>query len=336
MTLEEIKKQMFSIQYGGICFVESDNAFTRKARMLQIIKRQWSGAEAGFVMKDGKMVKYGNLALDGKEVNRNFLSDEIFQYAKKRVEGSKFTPYETIAEDRLFCNFLSSQPMAFNLFWPLIQLVKHEAAQAVLAEMLKTLLSGDSVEQMERVTEVGIEYIPEYWEKCLHDKTALDAYFKYQRYDGKQGIIAVETKYTDRLGTNEARDVNPAIMVANELKDVFTAQGLADINSRKIKITQVFRNFLLTEKVRLMEESLDDSLSIIIAPEENISNKADEKKLHDALAEEYKYKFQTVSLENFVLSLKEFFPNEPLFEEFYKRYLEWGLVDKMLDGNKYR
>lgn len=329
MTLDEIKKQMFNIQYGGICFADSDNAFTRKARMLQTIKRKWSGAEVGFVMKDGKKVEYGNLALDGKEVNRNFLSDEIFQYAKKRVEDAKLKPYETIAEDRLFCNFLSSQPMAFNLFWPLTQLVEHEDAQVTLAEMLKTLLSGDSVEQMERVTEVGIEYIPDYWEKCLHDKTAMDAYFKFQRYDGKKGIIAIETKYTDRLGTNEARNVNPAIMVANELKDVFTTQGLADINSRKIKITQVFRNFLLTEKVRLTEESFDDSLSIIITPEENTSNKADEKRLHDALAENYQYKFQVVTLEDFVLSLKKFFPEEPLFEEFFKRYLEWGLVDDM-------
>ena len=325
MTMDEIKEQLYRIEYGGTCFVDSDNAFTRKARMLQTMKRQWSGAEAGFVVKNGKEVNYGNLALDGKEVNRNFLSEEIFQYAKERVKGAKEKAYETIAEERLFCNFLSSQPMAFNLFWPLMQLVKREDAQVALADVMKALLSGNAIDQMERITEVGIEYIPEYWKDCLHDKTAMDAYFKFQRYDGREGIIAIETKYTDRLGTNEARNVNPAIRVANELKNVFTAQGLADINDRKIKITQVFRNFLLTEKVRLME-GLDDSLSIVIAPEGNDSNKADEKKLHDMLNEDYQYKFQTVTLEVFVSLLKETFPDEPLFEEFYKRYLEWGLV----------
>lgn len=324
-TIKEMIRQMEEQQFGGICYVPSDNAFTAKARYLQCIRRQETGAEAGTRMVKGKKQYYANLAKDGKERNWNFLSDEIFHYAKQRVADIK--PYETIEEDRLFCNFLSSQPMAFNLFYPLMNMVEaNEDNQKRLAEVVKGLLDGEVVEKIERITEVGIEFIPDYWEECLHDKTAMDAYFRFCTTDGKKGIIAIETKYTDKLGSNEAKNINPALEAANGMTDIFTSEGLEAIKSRRVKITQVFRNFLLTEKVRQIE-GLDESLSIVLAPSDNTSNKSDEKVFCEQLRPECKYKFQTVVLEDFVMALKTEFPNEQIFEDFFKRYLEFGLVD---------
>lgn len=324
-SIDPMIRQMLKIQYGGICYIESDNKFTRKARYLQIIRRYESNAESGWIIKDGKKVCYANLAADGKEVNRNFLSEDIFQYAKKRVAEKQ--KYETIEEDRLFCNFLSSQPMAFNLFYPLMQIIKDNAGkQKLLANVVKILLKGEKVQQIDKITEVGIEYIPSYWEDCLHDKTAMDAYFRYSTIEGRKGIIAIETKYTDKLGSNEASNITPALEAVNELKEVFTENGLTEINKRNIKITQIVRNFLLTEKVRI-KESLDDSLSIVLAPEGNTSNKTDERNFSLLLRPEYQYKFQTVTLEDFVMAIKYTFPDEPIFEAFFKRYLEFGLVD---------
>lgn len=324
-TIEDDIRQMEEVQYGGICFVPSDNAFTRKARYLQIIRRYETGADAGSRMVRGKEVRYANLAKDGKENNRNFLSDEIYNYAKHRVADIR--PYETIEEERLFCNFLSSQPMAFNLFYPLMKLVEgDDENQRKLANVVKVFLTGDVVEKIERITEVGIEFIPDYWEKCLHDKTAMDAYFRFCTTDGMQGIIAIETKYTDKLGSNEAKNISPALDAVNGLADVFTSEGLDAINNRQVKITQVFRNFLLTEKVRQIEE-IDESLSIVLAPSGNTSNKSDEKVFLEQLRPGCRYKFQTVALEDVVMALKSEFPNEQIFEDFYKRYLEFGAVD---------
>ena len=63
--------------------------------------------------------------ISGSELSgKNFLMKETFEYAQKRVaEKSK---NKTIAEFRLFNNLLSSHPMAFNLFYPLILLLKQD------------------------------------------------------------------------------------------------------------------------------------------------------------------------------------------------------------------
>lgn len=324
-SIEEIIRQMEKVLFGGILYVPSDNAFTSKARYLQCIRRKESGANAGFRMVKGRKVYYANLAVDGKERNRNFLSDEIFNYAKQRVADIK--PYETIEDERLFCNFLSSQPMAFNLFYPLMKMVEgNDEYQKKLANVVKAFLTGDVVEKIDRITAVGIEFIPDYWKNCLHDKTAMDAYFRFSTFDGKKGIIAIETKYTDKLGNNEAKNIQPALDAVQGMSDIFTLEGMNAINNRQVKITQVFRNFLLTEKVRQIE-CLDDSISIVLAPSENTSNKSDEKVFLEQLSPEHKYKFQSVALEDFVMALKFEFPDEQIFEEFYKRYLEFGLVD---------
>ena len=46
----------------------------------------------------------------------NFLTPHIFEVAKRRLAIKK----GTIDPFRLFCNMLSSQPMCFNLFGPLV------------------------------------------------------------------------------------------------------------------------------------------------------------------------------------------------------------------------
>lgn len=61
--------------------------------------------------------------ISGGEVSRkNFLMKETFEYAKERVANKRES--ETIDGFRLFNNLPSSQLMAFNLFHPLMLLLK--------------------------------------------------------------------------------------------------------------------------------------------------------------------------------------------------------------------
>ena len=99
-----------------------------------------------------------------------------------------------------------------------------------------------------------------------------------------------------------------------------------NILTGETKLSQVYRNFLLTETVRLYEH-LDDSLSIVIAPKDNTSNKEDEVLLSKALKEDYKYKFQVIDLESFIDALMNGFPNEPIFQKFWHRYLDFRPVE---------
>ena len=332
-SLDDLKtyKSYSSDKPGEYNFIKSDNPFTKKARLLQSVRRWQTGAECGFIQKAGITYYHPNLAKDGESSGCNFLSPDIFQYAKRRVEDKK--AYETIKEDRLFNNFLSSQPMAFNLFYPLIEIVKNDDGKRRLANVVSDLLDKNNKLDIEMITEVGIEFIPEYREECLRDKTAMDACFRYITTDGKKGIIAIETKYTDKLGTNQASNPRLAIDAAtkpnNGISEVFTDEGKEKIRQGKIMLTQVYRNFLLTEKVRRYEK-LDDSLSIVVAPKDNISNKKDEKELSDILKDEYKYKFQVICLEEFVDALIERFPDDELFRKFHHRYLDFRTAEWLM------
>ena len=312
-------------------FVKTDNAFTRKARLLQAMHRKESGSPCGSITKKGTTYFHPNLATDGSDTGCNFLSQEIFEYAKWRIEQKK--AYETINEDRLFNNFLSSQPMAFNLFVPLMNIAHTDEGRSKLAKVVAGQVTNSDSSTFNKITEVGIEFIPPYYSGCLNDKTAMDAYFLYERTDGKHGIIAIETKYTDILGTNPASNPSFAIRQATEnigISQLLTDEGIAGITKRDIKLSQVYRNFLLTETVRL-HEHLDDSISIILSPKENISNEEDESSLRSILKDEYKYKFQSVTLENFVSALIREFPDIDIFREFEKRYLDFERVEKLIN-----
>ena len=312
-------------------FVKTDNAFTRKARLLQAMHRKESGSPCGSITKKGTTYFHPNLATDGSDTGCNFLSQEIFEYAKWRIEQKK--AYETINEDRLFNNFLSSQPMAFNLFVPLMNIAHTDEGRSKLAKVVAGQVTNSDSSTFNKITEVGIEFIPPYYSGCLNDKTAMDAYFLYETPDGKHGIIAIETKYTDILGTNPASNPSFAIRQATEnigISQLLTDEGIAGITKRDIKLSQVYRNFLLTETVRL-HEHLDDSISIILSPKENISNEEDESSLRSILRDEYKYKFQSVTLENFVSALIREFPDIDIFRGFEKRYLDFERVEKLIN-----
>ena len=106
-------------------------------------------------------------------------------------------------------------------------------------------------------------------------------------------------------------------------------EGKENIVSGRIELSQVYRNFLLTETVRLYEK-LDESISIVVSPQENKSNKKDEEQLSDILDKKYKYKFLVFSLEAFVDAIIEEFPDEEIFKKFRHRYLDFRTAEWLL------
>ena len=86
--------------YGNQC--GSDNAFTKKARLLQSIYRVEISEEEGVGPTRASKRRYGNMISGGEVSGKNFLMKETFEYAQKRVaEKSK---NETIDGFRLFNN----------------------------------------------------------------------------------------------------------------------------------------------------------------------------------------------------------------------------------------
>ena len=151
----------------------------------------------------------------------------------------------------------------------------------------------------------------------------MDAYIKFQNDKGREYIIAIETKYTDVLGVNEARN-------CKDQKQMLIDTGLFDtefeklLTEGKVKLTQIYRNLLLTERYRLVEE-LQDSYSVVISPKEHPSTEEEIESVTKFLKPEYSYKLSAVTLEDFVNTMIHTLPSSyaSVYEKFRKRYLDF-------------
>lgn len=309
--------------YGNQC--GSDNAFTRKARLLQSMYRVEIGEEEGFGPTRNSKRKYGNMISGGEVSGKNFLMKETFEYAKERVEKKKKEKtVETIDGFRLFNNLLSSQPMAFNMFYPLMSLLKQDPAKVTLA--VRSVFKNLPVFE---VTEIGLEFIPTPIENYTNDKSAMDAHIRFVDNKGGKHIIAIETKYTDVLGVNEASR-------CEEQKQMLVDTGLFSedfeelLMGGKVKLTQIYRNLLLTERYRMVE-GLKDSYSVMLSPKEHPSTQEEISSVTEYLKPEYAYKLSAVSLEDFVDAMIQYLPEyyAQVYERFRGRYLSFGKVDML-------
>src|SRR5205807_398203 len=103
-----------------------------------------------------------------------------FAVAKRRLAEGR----GTIEPFRLLHNMLSSQPMCFNLFGPLV-------GQPERATRLLRGLVGD---ELARVRTVALEWAPDPAHEYLSDRTAFDAMVEYERCDGSLVLLGIETK----------------------------------------------------------------------------------------------------------------------------------------------
>ena len=177
---------------------KGDSSFVAKCRKLQSIYRYEIGEEIHpYTDRNGNVHYYGNYISGGETPKdgcwKNFLTEYAFKHAEDRVNNRK--KYETIEKDRLFNNLLSSQPMAFNLFCPLRKMLTESPETAT--RVIKAALPGYPIHE---VMGVELEFIPGNYRDLTGDKSAMDAIIRFKDKDGRDGFIAVETKYSENLG----------------------------------------------------------------------------------------------------------------------------------------
>ena len=299
-----------------------DSRFVADCRKLQSMYRDKIGeAIRPYKGRDGRVHYYGNYISGGEESGANFLTPYAFQHAKFRVDPANRKPGETIDADRLFNNLLSSQPMAFNLFCPLMEMREEDPAAAT--DVVRTALPDCHIHE---VTEVALEFIPEDYETLTGDKSAMDAIIRFKYREGKEGFIAIETKYSENLGTNVASEKGNAKAIAmRNIRTLgcFTPEAVALIDSGDILLTQIYRNFLLSESYAHRHGL--DSCSIILSPDRHPSTGRELASLSAYLTDEYKDKLKCMSLEVFVGRILTCCPLKyrKAFEDFYDRYLSF-------------
>ena len=296
-----------------------DSKFVAKCRKLQSIYRAEQGlAIRPYKGRDG-IHYYGNYIEGGEISGANFLADYIFEYAKFRVDYKE--KYETIEPKRLFNNLLSSQPMAFNLFCPLRKLLQESPEEAT-----RVIKSALPMFPIHVVTKVDLEFIPSNYKDLTGDKSAMDAIICFKTADGKDGFIAIETKYSENLGTNEASDNEKSRKIIKQLK-CFNPNVEEKIKSKQIKLTQIYRNFLLSESYGLWSNA--DSYSIVLSPKTHPSTDKEVRSITDEMQPGYKGKLQNISLESFTDKLISESPEDyaDIFRRFRDRYLSFYKVE---------
>ena len=83
---------------------------------------------------------------------------------------------------------LSSQPMAFNLFCPFIEM-RQQGKGDIVSRIFQNIFPDKYISE---VTEVGLEYLDTDIKKYLNDNTAMDAIVRYKDTDGKPAFIAID------------------------------------------------------------------------------------------------------------------------------------------------
>jgi hypothetical protein len=174
-----------------------DNPFAARMRFHQSWYRsEFLRVPYGTGPRPSSTVFYGNmLTPEDGERGLNFLTPHIFEVVKRRLAIKKgfIDPF------RLFCNMLSSQPMCFNVFGPLVDNRKLATA------LMQAILPGE----IQTVSKVLFEFAPEPARDYLNDRTAFDAFISFTRPDNQSGFIGIETKLVEAFSPRlQSIDVN--------------------------------------------------------------------------------------------------------------------------------
>ncbi|MCP4158869.1 MAG: hypothetical protein GY760_02240 [Deltaproteobacteria bacterium] len=272
--------------------VKSDNKITKKFRLLQskyranVLKKRY-----GLGPNKTSKIKYGNMLVNGENTGSNFISDAAFEFAKQKVLDKQINKSLTIDEYRLFNNMLSSMPMCFNLFSDLRKLLIED--QTETSRIVKQLFK--EIDWIDKVTYIDVEFIPIPIKDYTEDKSAFDAMILVEDINGEKGLISIETKYTDLLGSNTAKNSDKK----NEIieKGKFFNQDLID-ELKENGYKQLHRNYLLTYAYA-KKNKFKNFINVVISPEDD---KLSVEEINEMKSHMLKFKdsIAKISLEEFV------------------------------------
>lgn len=296
---------------------ESGNKFTKKCRLLQSKYRCNSlkvnyGVGPNFNSKDLQ----GNMLSNGENTGLNFLSETAFNFAKQKVLDKQINKNLTIDEFRLFNNMLSSMPMCFNLFSDLRQHLLDDRDET--SGIIKRMFS--EIDWIETTEYIDVEFIPNPIEYYTNDKTAFDAMILVKDEKGKKGLITIETKYTDLLGSNSSSNIELKNKIVEE-NNLFSEQYSIELRQNGYK--QIHRNYILTYAYA-KRNKIRNFINVIISPKEDLISEKEINEVKQALTKN-KDSIIKIPLESFVergigCENKKI---SKIMKEFQKRYLNF-------------
>lgn len=164
---------------------------------------------------------------DGAEQLLNFLDEDCRQAYRNRAGPG-------VEEFRAKRNLLSSQPMCFNLFGPM-----------VVDPQLRGPLLGALTDRVDEVTDAQIEWQQPKGSDLLGDRTAFDAYFAYTNTRGGLEILAVETKLTEKFSQSKDGNHDRYAEIVATHPEIWRERDIKEL--RRPRWYQLWRNHLLAQ-----------------------------------------------------------------------------------------
>jgi len=308
--------------YGPQC--KSDSELTQRYRLLQswyrveVLKHR----ECGLHRPGGRRV--GSALVNGEATGANFLSLAATACAwEKLAEKEMLNGDLTVDRCRLFNNMLSSQPMCFNLFADLRLGVQHADPNA--RQVVAAMFGEPATTTVECVE---IEMLPRPKGDYINDKTAFDAAVFFSDRHGRKGLISIETKYTDKLGSNPAANEKWQKELAGKL-GLFNDQGQDWYASHHFD--QIARNLLLTVAYG-RRHKFSSFKNCVLAPADDKETRVLIDTMRQRLAPEYQHTIAFLTLQEVVQcgsdAAGKFFKRH--LRRFQGRYLDLSQIQGLL------
>ncbi len=236
--------------------VSSDNAFQRRARLLQALWREQRGYPVG--LHRGRPLGSRIEAGFARDTLANFLTDGVREVVRHAVLGPGRSRDQLIDEDRLFANLLSSQPLCFNLF----------GEAALDLDLATRMFRHLAPERVGRVTAIRFEHSPGRGDlRFTADRSAFDVFVEYASPRGRRGFLGIEVKYHEALG-------DPAAEHRARYDELAEAMGcfVADRAAlRSPPLQQIWRDHLLAGALVAAAVGYDEGGIVFLAPEANLA-----------------------------------------------------------------
>lgn len=236
--------------------VPTDNAFQRRARLLQALWRE----EQELPMGEHRGHRLGSrLTMPSAKDNlTNYLTDTIRTVVRREVLDPERSRGKLYGKPRIFNDLLSSQPLCFNLFGELQQDL------GLASRALRRLTAG----RVRDVTAIGFEHSPGRGDtKYTGDRSAFDVFVEYVNADGAKAFLAIEVKYHESLADKAAPH-------RGRYDEVTAAMGCFEPGAlerlRAKPLQQIWRDHLLTGSLLLDDEQgYKDGFFAFLYPREN-------------------------------------------------------------------
>lgn len=296
-----------------------DTRFRSAARLLQALWREDRGLPLGtYQREDGEIAKLGSRITDAAgRAGANFLTTEIATIARRELIYREVGAF--IDQDRLLTNLLSSMPLVFNLFGPMVKDLK------MATTALQTAIPGfDGV-----VERICFEHSPGRGDlRYTADWTAFDVLVRYRTKTGGRGFIAIEVKYSESM-------LEPVPPMKPRYDELTRASKLyLDPESPYLRtnpMQQLWREHLLAQSM-VQTDLYDEGLFVLIAPQHNwhAQQSAGAYRCQLEAPATKVVPFVSIQLESLIDAIAEA-GNSELSKALHRRYTDFWLVDGQIE-----